>query len=437
MVRMMASLSRYSVRRSLLALAVAGVMLGVAAETLAQSIVLPGNVPPRLKKRNFPDELPAAPSLSPAFSIPIQPLGYGPPGPAYLGRHETLVSLDFLDENRVLFSFPAQGLLHREADSSQPAETRQIQAFVLALPNGKIESQALWTLPDSRRYLWMLKDGRFLLRNGDGFRIGNDKLDTKPFLKLPGELISLQIAPTQSFAVVNSIEQSHEATSGNPTGSSHQPAAMQTTSASSDVVVRTVDLASGQVTTTQHVRAANQLPINAQGHLNIAHEKFDQWSLRLNAFQGGSRTRGHVQSNCRPTWSFLADEEILVAGCDQVRRWKLDAVNTNGQQLWETQIPTPIAQPLLVTAPNGLWFARETLVLNEGVKPGPQTLWVKAIKGQAVRVYDSSNGKVVLESPVNPVLDAGGNLAFSPSGRRIAILNADAIQIFDLPAANR
>ncbi len=56
------------------------------------------------------------------------------------------------------------------------------------------------------------------------------------------------------------------------------------------------------------------------------------------------------------------------------------------------------------------------------------------IKGQLVRVLDGATGDVVFESPVSPVLDAGGNVAISPSGRRVAVINAGAIQVFDLPA---
>jgi len=33
------------------------------------------------------------------------------------------------------------------------------------------------------------------------------------------------------------------------------------------------------------------------------------------------------------------------------------------------------------------------------------------------------------------VLDAGGNVALSPSGRRVAVLNQGAIEVFDLPPA--
>jgi hypothetical protein len=41
---------------------------------------------------------------------------------------------------------------------------------------------------------------------------------------------------------------------------------------------------------------------------------------------------------------------------------------------------------------------------------------------------------VAFESPASPVLDAGGNVAISPSGTRVAVLNDGAIQVFELPA---
>jgi len=55
------------------------------------------------------------------------------------------------------------------------------------------------------------------------------------------------------------------------------------------------------------------------------------------------------------------------------------------------------------------------------------------IKGQWVRVFDSVTGTVAFESPATPILDAGGNVAISPSGRRVAVLNAGSIQVFELP----
>jgi hypothetical protein len=84
-------------------------------------------------------------------------------------------------------------------------------------------------------------------------------------------------------------------------------------------------------------------------------------------------------------------------------------------------------------APNGLRLAQETLAVTHPVT-AYSPLDRDDVKGQQVRVFDAANGKVALEAPASPALDAGGNVAFSPSGRRVAVLNAGAIQVFELPA---
>jgi ABC-type branched-subunit amino acid transport system substrate-binding protein len=52
-------------------------------------------------------------------------------------------------------------------------------------------------------------------------------------------------------------------------------------------------------------------------------------------------------------------------------------------------------------------------------------------------VINAVDGRVVLEAAASPILDAGGNVAISPSGSRVAILNGGAIQVFELPAPTR
>jgi hypothetical protein len=42
---------------------------------------------------------------------------------------------------------------------------------------------------------------------------------------------------------------------------------------------------------------------------------------------------------------------------------------------------------------------------------------------------------VALRAPANPVLDGGGNVAFSPSGKRLAVVNAGSIEVYDLTRA--
>jgi len=84
-------------------------------------------------------------------------------------------------------------------------------------------------------------------------------------------------------------------------------------------------------------------------------------------------------------------------------------------------------------APNGLRIARETLGVSHPVN-AYAPIDTDDVKGQWVTVYDAATGDMALEAPASPALDSGGNVAISPSGRRVAVLNAGAIQVFELPA---
>ncbi|HTA79444.1 MAG TPA: hypothetical protein VK720_07845, partial [Terracidiphilus sp.] len=171
-------------------------------------------------------------------------------------------------------------------------------------------------------------------------------------------------------------------------------------------------------------------------YLEAVHEKLDQWHLTLHRFSGEDQWIGHVESTCLPTAFFASESEVLVAGCTEGHIPKLMAVSA-GQQIWQDETPIAIVPPLFAFSRDGSRFARETIVFKHPPSSSEETLWINTVKGQVVRVFDSATGKVVMETPISPTFDAGGNIAFSPSGRRLAVVNEDAIQVFDLPAAAR
>ena len=147
-----------------------------------------GAGPPKKYMERFPEKA----SLEPAFSIPVSPMGFSIPGNSYLLRQQQLVSLDFIDENRLLFSFHvASGLREREGDGDQESRQR-IHAVVVDIATGKAGQEAEWTMPDRRRYLWMLNDGHFLLRTADGLDEGDAELKTKEYLRWPGRLMWIE-----------------------------------------------------------------------------------------------------------------------------------------------------------------------------------------------------------------------------------------------------
>jgi hypothetical protein len=377
-------------------------------------------------------------SQAPAFSIPVEPLGFYSPSAFYTGMRESLVSLDFLDENRLLFTFRAPGLLHRSSVADD--QERQIRAEVLTLPQGGLETEALWTVHDQDRYLWMLHDGHFLLRDQDTLKEGDARLELRPILQFPGPVLWLEMDPAQKFLVTNSREPAEKTPQKGQVAS--PPTAQANVSTDSfdatgerDVVLRILERVSGRVMLVSRVRKAVHLPINSDGYIEALRGNGQEWVLDLDYFTGGSKVLGRVDSSCLPPIEFISRDEAVANTCVSNAGRLLVALSTGGQKLWGAAAPPTQVWPLLVIAPDGSRLARETLTLDHAIDSFAHTLDAQDIKGQLVEVYDAIGGSLVLKAPASPILDGGGNVAISPSGRRVAVLNSGAIQIYELPAA--
>lgn len=405
-------------------------------------------VPARqIREHSLPSGYPARPSLPVASSVPIEPLGFSPPGPFYLGEQNSMASLDFIDDDRLLFTFRVPGLIHRQLKTGEtPAEDeRQIRAVVIKLPEGTVESDAFWPVHDRERYLWMLKDGRFLLRDQNNLFEGDAQLQLKPLLKFPGLLLMVELDPSQQFLVSNSLEpeqaqanagaaDSSSATSAGVTiGQTPGDPTQQDQQKQQNYVVRILRSQTGQVMLVSRSRATVHLPISPEGYLENLPGRGDQWMLNLHYYSGGSHLLGNVESFCQPNDVFISASVILATGCDHSGATRLVAITTAGKTLWDDLVPSTAVRPVMQVSSDGKLLAQETIALSHSVIENAP-LGVDDIKGQMVRVFNAATGEVVFESPLSPVLDAGGNVAVSPSGRRLALLNAGAIQVFALPA---
>jgi hypothetical protein len=382
------------------------------------------------------DQYPDGPSVSPTFTIPAGPLGFSVPGENYLLRQQSLVSLDFLDEDRILFTFRVPRLMPRDGGDTSDDKKQQIRAVVLSLPSGKVESKSEWTVPDRSRYLWMLSDRHFLLRVPNGLDEGDAELQVKPYLRPPGRLLWIEMDPGKQVMITNSLEPANASQKA-----SGLPAAItdaQNPDGQSVLVARTVKLGTGEVMHESRLPWTNQTsdwPMNSEGYLEVSHDRADQWLLKLNLFSGGSRALTRIESSCPPTYNFVSESEFLLMTCDPDSGWTLMAMSTRGDSLWKSRTAMNAMVPLLVRTSNGLRVARETMLLRRSVDKYKRKVRTPDFQGQIVKVFNAADGKMVLESPLTPIFDGGGNVAISPSGQRVAILNAGAIEVFQLAAA--
>jgi hypothetical protein len=447
-----------------MALAVAAALgLATAVAAAQRSSDATSHAAPPVKARLLSNRFPEQPSLAPIASIPVVPLGFTAPSTNYLGTRNSFVSLDFLDEDRVLFTFRVPGLIHRDLRTGEESSERQIRAVVLALPRGtgeaRIEAEALWTVHDRVRYLWPLKDGRFLLRDRSNLLLGDATLTLKPFLDFPGPLLWIELDPKQQFLVTNSREpfvaavktgstadgsSSTGSISGQVSSQESSPATAQAVVTSDgddttaeqgrpELVVRILRRETGEVMLVSRVRSAVHLPINNIGYVENLRGRGTEWMLNLSYFTGGTKMLGSVDTACDPDDEFLSQDEILITGCSADGASKLVAMTTEGKTLWIAQAPETQMWPRLTVAPNGSRLAWTTLDTSRVVSTfAPMDS--DDVKEQSVTIFDAATGDIAFVSPLNPILDAGGNVAISPSGRRVALLNGGAIQIFDLPA---
>jgi hypothetical protein len=390
-----------------------------------------------LRARTIPDRFLPDPSVAPSWSIPVDPLGFSPPSTSYLGTRYVFASLDFIGEDKLLFTFRVPGLLHRDAKSGNASDERQVRAVVLDLPQGNVEAETVWTLHDRTRYVWMLGDGHFLLRDRNSLQVGDQALQLKPFLEFPGPLLSVSLDPEQQFLVTNSHEPPKDAPKSDTSPSLSSGASGTEDGASDqgpDTVVRILRRDSGKVILVSRTRSLVDLSINSSGYVENLRGQGWTWKLSLTSFDGGTRDLGSVDSRCDPDSDFVQEKEILVTTCDSDGGQTLVAMTTSGHSLWADQVPSIAIWPEITMAPGGQRIARATLGVTHSVNTY-DPIDPSDIKGQWVTVYDAATGDLALETPASPALDSGGNVAISPSGRRVAVLNAGAIQVFELPAA--
>jgi hypothetical protein len=303
------------------------------------------------------------------------------------------------------------------------------------LPAGTVAAEALWKVHDRSRYLWMLDGGRFLLRDRENLEMGDAALELKPFLRFPGPLLWLEMDPAQKYLVTDSREPAAAPKPGDVPAPESAQANLEVDGqkpGDGDLAVRILRRDSGQVVLISRSRSTVHLPINSDGFLESLRAEGGLWLLNMNYFTGGSKIVGQVDSACAPILDFFSQRAVLVTTCGAAGAGRLEAFGLDGRRLWEAQTSEKTVWPLVLRAADGARLAREAVALTRPVN-ARSALDQDEIKGQLVEVLDAVDGKVVLEAAASPVLDGGGNVAISPSGRRVAVLAGGAIQVFELP----
>lgn len=385
--------------------------------------------------------MPSKAGEKPTTVIPVAPFDYRPPAPGNLLQRIPTLSLNFVDEDHLLFTFHRSALLTRVPDARAGDDDQIIHALVLELPSGRVSQAADWRMHDHGGYIWPLHGGKYMVRSRETLYVTDSSLSLVPYLRFEGALVSIQVSPDGRMMVTeNQEEPPAKSPDPSPTSVSQSSSATQAIEQFLDpsppVHVRLIRLDTKTLVGETRTRAIPKIPVAVDGYIEMLRGNGSHWLVNFSFFNGPRHTVADVDSSCQPTVQFLSARTILVTSCNSnTRDHFMKALSLDGTKLWEHRVDGRRVWPAFAYAEDGSRFAVETLVSGRPVGTmDPVT--PEDVRGQVVDVYDTQTGKLLLEAPSSPVIDAGQNFALSPSGRRFAVLHDGAIEVYDLKSVS-
>jgi len=364
----------------------------------------------------------------PDLRIPVAPLGYVAPNSFYLISRLSSVSLDFIDDNHLLFTFRVPGLMKRLPECPPGDEDQSIRAVVVKLPEGEVVSQADWRMHDHSRYLWRLDNGRFLVRQRSTLFSTDKSLALEQYIHSETPLASVQISPDRKVMVVEA-EAKKEA---HKTVASTAPTLGAPDTDAKPIQLFVLRTETRDVIAHSEALDAVEVPLVSEGYLQALAAKQGKWMIRYRPFKGEPQPLAEVDSTCHPTVETLSKDVSLVIACPRSGSDHIvTAVNLEGKKLWEQKWESRYIWPTFQLAQDGSRFAFSSLEVAHPVST-MDPIDESNIVNQMVGVFDTHTGHLDLVKTASPILSAGQNYALSANGQQVAILREGAIEVYRL-----
>jgi hypothetical protein len=368
----------------------------------------------------------------PAYSISLRPLGYREPlfERVVAGRYP--VSLNFFTADRLLFTFNTRGLLARDVEHCDgPYDDDQlVQAELLSLPDGKLLAEARWQFHDHNQYLWPVHGG-VLVRRCHEFDLLQNSLEGHRVLDFPERPMLLQTSPDGRTIVVETQHEKH-------TPEEHKQLMQQALLGTGMIPAEDIDLniialdpptLLGKVQEHTPVR----VPLVRNGSYNTVPAQHNHWVIIFQPFFGQPVEVTKVESNCAPVVFPLSEDAILVATCVSALNYHvLIAYNRDGKELWRDDWLNNLTRPVFALSADNQCFAVGTVHTASSIN-GFGSFDEGAAHAEDITVYSTYKGHPLLSLSVSPPYATGQNFALSPDGSQLAVLNHNAIDVYDVP----
>lgn len=391
---------------------------------------------------------------APEVRIPLEPLGYAPLLPEFLQSGNSLLTVDFVDNDHLLVTFALRKLLKRDLDPGPDDDDRMIAAVLLDLPGGKMMARTEFRVHDRARYLWNIGGGRFLLRikdrlsvfapmqgiaKGDAFRqedvLGGDR-----------HIVAILLSSNKDLLTVETTSRPGVQIDAEGAAEDHAPVQVNFYRLSAGEG-QNLNLTFAGVIRTQD---AVEFPMTSAGILNITTSGNNTWLFDFDEHSGKVDQLLAFDTSCAPRAVFVANSEFVVFGCRGSDDKKdFAGFNLQGDQMWQQNFFQTFTAPTFDFAPAAGRFALGRIIVS-GIT-GSDLVPSGAVTGQDVRVYQTNSGKQLMKIDCTPIVRSGENFALSADGLRLAVIrqamvyhpatkedyawteNSTGVEVYDLP----
>lgn len=387
-----------------------------------------------------PSALAAKPPV-PAQRISLSLLGFPGYRVALMHAGASMATVHLLDRSHLLFTFGLRALVPRIPGDDEGDDDRLVGAEVVEVPSGKILERTEWHLHDHGRYLWSAGHGIFVLRSGDELSTfaplrglaSHASFDRVALPHKPGHPVIVAGSPDGNILTVELQKKDvpGEGTAGDQPRHKHTIVEFYRILAPPEPDKPVEVRSAGVVGSPALLRIA----LDGDGYLWAEDRQRSRWTVSFDEYEGKGQDITAVNSSCNPRLELLSRGEFAVLSCMGAEESQmLSSYGFDGHENWQESLHGEALQPpTLVPAPEGGRFAMSRLVASSSGAPVKTPGLDDGTLSQEIRVYGTASGDLLLSVQCLPVVRSPENFDISSDGRTLAVLGADAINLFALP----
>jgi VWFA-related protein len=338
------------------------------------------------------------------------------------------LSLDFLDRDRILFTFNSKKLFSRRPDCPPTHDDRMVHAVVLEVSTGKVLSEADWYLHDSRRYVWPMGSGKVLLRRLNTIFIVDSNLRETPIWTSPKDLLWVAVTPDGKQVITETMDDEPV----------HSGSSKAKQASKWRVQIEFRDAESMAVQRAIHSdRPANVDAVSSGVASVIPGFTGKVWLVRFGPSEQQRANITRVRTRRIPDILYLSNNTLLIGrDSNSIPGYSVSAFTVTGNRLWRQHWDAHRYDPALARSEDGSRFAISTLMLVDSEVRSADQEGSSEQEGlqQRIEVFDTASGTHVLSSTASPIVLQGQNFALSPDGLRFAVVRGTQIEVNELPA---